>query len=121
MPSEPLKQSFLYKDGKAELFNDTEVEAKLADGWYDNPVASRQPAGSQLAAQPEVKPAPFVDPDDIGDGKIDGPVEPVSDENNVGGSTVPTASELIANSEKQAHTVHVPGKRRRGRPPKNVT
>lgn len=32
-----MGKTFLYKDGKATLFMDEEVEAALADGWKDHP------------------------------------------------------------------------------------
>ena len=33
----PVQKAFLYKAGKAEIFLESEVEAKLDDGWWDNP------------------------------------------------------------------------------------
>ena len=32
-----IGRTFLYKDGKAEIFQGEEVTKKLAEGWFDNP------------------------------------------------------------------------------------
>lgn len=39
----PVEYAYLYKDGKSECFRAHEVEAKMAEGWSDNPNAKTAP------------------------------------------------------------------------------
>ena len=43
------KNTFLYKGDEAELFEESEVEGLLADGWFDNP------SDAKATGEPEVK------------------------------------------------------------------
>lgn len=51
-----MGNTFLYKDGEAKLFEESDVESLMADGWHDNPADGAKQ--TKEAAEPGQEEAP---------------------------------------------------------------